>query len=197
MPWITFFATPPDLLDVVETLVFAAGGRVYESYSRFDEPAREFASRAALGEVADREALAGLQLGLWLPEVGPAPRVHRITLRPGAVAGHTHRFAVEGCSLLTLHCGGLRADVVEASSLGWWTEASARAKAAPELRADAVDWTRLSALGRRAQRLIRRDLARAMASGRPVLAGALREVQGGAAMRDPLAPAARFVLATV
>ena len=195
MPWLNFFATSTDLLVLLDRLVFADGGRVYEGYSRFDHDSREFANLAALAALAEREGLGGLQLGLSLPDVGAPPRVRRIELRAGAVPGHTFRYTVEGCSLLTLQCGRLHDGVLEASHLVWWTEASARAKAASEMRADAVDWKRLAAIGRRAQRLVRRDLACADAGGRAVLAGALEQARGGVTLHDSHAPAEQLRLA--
>jgi hypothetical protein len=195
MPWLTFFATSTDLLTLVDRLVFTEGGRVYEAYSRFDHEARELANIQALTALAGREGLGGLHLGLSLSDVGAPPRTRRIELRPGAVPGHTFRHTVEGCSLLTLQCGRLQDGVLDASHLVWWTEASARAKAAPEMRADAVDWKRLAAVGRRAQRLVRRDLACAEAGGRAVLAGALERVRGGVTLHDSHAPREQLIVA--
>ena len=195
MPWTTFFATGDDLLILLDRLVFSAGGQAYETYSRFDQAPREFTDSGALSMLAAQRELDGLQLSLLLPGIGAPPRARRIELRPGAVPGHSHRFTVLGCSLLTLQCGRIREGVLEASSLGWWTEASARAKAAPELRADAVDWKRLATVGRRAQRLVRREFACASAGGRPILAGALQVVRDGASLRDPHAPTEQLVAA--
>ena len=197
MPWTTFFATADDLLVLLDRLVFSAGGQAYETYSRFEQAPREFTDPTALSVLAAHGEFDGLQLSLSLPDVGAPPMVRRIELRPGAVPGHSHRFSVEGCGLLRLQCGRIRVDVLEASSLGWWSEASARAKAAPELRADSVDWKGLAAVGRRAQRLVRRELACTSAGGRPVLAGALQVVQGGASLRDPHAPTEQLVVAAV
>ena len=197
MPWLTFFATSADLLDLVDRLVFAEGGRVYEEYSRFDHESREFANLQELTVLAEREGegLGGLQLGLSLPGVGAPPRIRRIDLRAGAVPGHTFRYTVEGCSLLTLQCGRIHDGALDASHLVWWTEASARGKAAPELRADAVDWKRLAAVGRRAQSLVRRDLASGEAGGRAVLIGALEQARRGVTLHDSHAPTEQLSVA--
>jgi hypothetical protein len=194
MPSVTFFATRVDLLDVVRFAGDDCGCRVMEAYSRFDSELREFASAHALEDLEELGTSSELQLALWHPASGPAPRHRRVDLRPGAVPGRTHRYTVEGCSVLTLQCGGIRGDVLTASSLGWWTEAGARAKAAAELGAADVNWPALTSLARRIRYHITRRLAHGSARGRPVLTSALELARRGARLKDPHQPAADLTL---
>jgi hypothetical protein len=194
MPWVTFFAAREDLVDVLRFAVDDAGCRLIEAYSRFDREPREFESAEALAALPELGTDTELQLALWHPAAGPAPIRRRIELKPGAVPGHTHRYAVEGCALLTLQCGSVHGGVLTASSLGWWTEASARRKAAPSLGAERVDWTALSSLGRRLRYHLTRRLARGSAGGRPVLMEALGLARAGTRLRDPHQPSAELTL---
>lgn len=190
MPWVTFFASRDDLLSVVRFAVDDCGFRVIEAYSRFDSEPREFGSAAAVADLEELGTRDGPHLALWHSAAGPAPQHRRIELKPGAVPGHTHRYTVEGCSLVALQCGGVGGGILTASSLGWWTEAGARAKAAPGLGAADVNWPTLASLARRLRYHVTRRLACGSAGGRPVLAQALEIAQGGARLRDPHQPSA-------
>ena len=195
MPWVDFFAGRHDLLELLEFARAEAGCEILEGYSAFDSELRRFPDRASLESLHLLGAApTGPQLVLWSPLVGPAPRVRRITLAPGAVPGHGFRYTAEGCALVTLLCGGEAPDaVLHASHLGWWTEASARAKAAPELGAADVRWRELAALGRRIKAHVRRR-ATATAGGRPILPEARALVQRGLRLRDSTAPTAELVI---
>lgn len=194
MPWVTFFAAREDLLDVIRFAVDDAGCGLIEAYSQFDREPREFESTDAIAALPELGTDTGLQLALWHPAAGQAPIRRRIELKPGAVPGHTHRYTVEGCAVLTLQCRGVRGGVLTASSLSWWTEAGARAKAAPSLGADRVNWTALSSLGRRLRYHVTRRLARGSAGGRSVLAEALELARGGTRLRDPHQPSVELTL---
>src|SRR5262249_38970479 len=126
----------------------------------------------------------------WSPQVGALPIVRRIDFKSGAVPGHTHRFVLEGCGLISLQCGGVSKDFLHVTHLGWWTEASARAKADPRLGANRVDWQALAALGRRLRYHVDRRLAVGRAGRRAVLPGALVLSQSGLRLHDDRQPLA-------
>lgn len=191
MTWVTFFAGPNDLADLMRFVYTETDCRVYEAYSMPDQQRREFST---LDSVAPIFLTAAPQLVLWSPSVGAPPMVRRVDFTRGAVPGHTHRYVTEGCSLVTLVCGAAGQDVLNASRLGWWTEASARRKADPSLSPERVNWAELAALGRRFRSHIVREMRRARAGDLPVLAQALSLTLEGARLRDPSQPTAKLDL---
>lgn len=181
MTWVTFFAGRSDLTDLMRFVYDETDCRVFEAYSRPDQERRDFPDLASFASLMRDESVE--QLALWSPSVGAPPVVRRITFTPGAVPGHTHRFVTEGCSLIWLQCGSLNERVLKATRLGWWTEASARRKANPELTPELVKWPELAALGRRLKSHITRNLSRATAGKQPVLQEALALSKKGVQLR--------------
>jgi hypothetical protein len=193
MTWATFFAAREDLLQFFHFVYAQTDCRVYEAYSRPDSPRREFQDCVSLEAISELGA-PGLHLALWSPAVGPIPPVRRIDFKPGAVPGHTHRFVTEGCGLITLLAGGVREQALEASQLGWWTEASALRQALPELLPHKVDWPRYSRLARQLRNQIERRLKAATASRKPVLPRAAEYARQGYTLRDRTQPLVQFTL---
>lgn len=194
MPWISFFAGRDDLLALLH-FAAEASCRIFEVSPRFDQEPREFANAEAAAALPNLGVQPLLHLALWSPAVGPAPVTRRIELRPDAVPGHAYRITLEGCSLITLSCGGISDGMLVASALGWWTEAGARAKASPDLHADAVDWKQLASLGRRLRYHLTRRLSATVVERRPVLPAALAFARAGGVLRDPAAPTVEFRVA--
>ena len=195
MTWTTFFAARDDLVALLRFVYTDTDCRLCEAYSVPDHAIREFRtleSVAALPELGIWPG--GPHLSLWSPQVGASPAMRRIEFQPGAVPGHTHRFTLEGCALITLQCGGAGKDLLHATHLGWWTEASARAKANPSLGADRVDWSVLTALARRLRYHVERRLAVATAGRRAVLPHALALARAGLRLRDDRQPLADLVV---
>ena len=192
----TFFAARDDLVDVFRFVYTETDCRVFETYSRFDEKRREFPDLEAIASLRELGEGTGLQLGLWSPASGPKPVERRVDLNPGAVPGHTHRYVTEGCSIITLQCGGVRLDTLEATHMVWWTKASALKKAHPELGAHSVDWPVLGGLARRIRAHIDRRLSRARANRLPVLGHAADLARQGVRLRSSAQPAAHFPLDT-
>lgn len=194
MTWVTFFAGRRDLADLMRFVYGETDCRVFESYSEPDRERRDFPDLASFESLMRESSTSISQLALWSPSVGAPPIVTRITFNPGAVPGHTHRFVTEGCSLVSLQCGYLQAGVLRASRLGWWTEASARRKANPELTPELVRWSELAVLGRRLKSHITRHLSRATAGKRPVLEEACALAKQGIRLRDDTQPTADLVV---
>ena len=195
MPWVTFFGGRADLLDFLDFAYAEGGCQAFEAYSGFDRELRRFPAAASVAALQSLgTSPGGPHLALWAPAVSPSPAVRRITLKPGAVPGHSFRFTAEGAGLITLQCGGVAdGPRVVASQLGWWTEASARAKAAPALRAADVDWAQLAALGRKLRAYLRRH-ASGVAADRPVLPAAFALAEAGYPLHDPTAPTVRLTV---
>ena len=193
MTWATFFAARDDLLQFFRFVYAETDCCVYEAYSRPDEKRREFPDCDSLAALSEFGA-PGLHLALWSPSVGPEPRMRRIDFTPGAVPGHSHRFVTEGCSLITLLAGGVRDHSLEASQLGWWTEASALRKALPELQPEKVDWPKLTKLARQLRNQIERRLKATTASKKAVLPQAAEYARQGYILRDRRQPLVHFNL---
>ena len=197
MPWVTFFAGRDDLLALLRFAAVDAGCHILDAAPPFDCQPRQFPTVEAVAALPELGVHPLVHLALWSPELGPAPAARRIELRPDAVPDHVYRITLEGCCLITLHCRAILRGALEASSLGWWTEAAARSKAAPHLKAEAANWKALAALGRRLRYHITRRLAETTVDGRPVLPQALVFARGGGNLRDPHAPTHKFRVAGV
>ena len=191
MTWVTFFAGRGDLLELLRFVYDETDCQVREAYSAPDCESRIFPSLESVAKLSELGSWPeGPPLALWSPQVGALPVVRRIDFKPGAIPGHTHRFVVEGCSLVTLQCGGVGKGMLHVSHLGWWTEVSARAKANPKLGADRVDWRALASLGRRLRYQVERRLAVGIAGRRAVLRDALAISQSGLGLHDDRQPLA-------
>jgi hypothetical protein len=135
--------------------------RLYEAYSLFDSPLREFKSVAELADAfelgVDPEGQGFAQhLALWSPTVMPTPNIRHIALK---VPNHQYRFAAEGCGLFFLHLGGIHKGSLTASTLSYWSEAGARQRCMVTPGPDCVNWVAHKKLGgtlsRQAKRVAR------------------------------------------
>jgi hypothetical protein len=191
---LTFFALRDDLLSLLEFVFAETGARVFEAYSAFDRELREFESPDAI----DRAFRLGIDehgsgsepfLQLWWSGVCPQPRIERITLKPGAVPGHSFRHAVRGWGLAQLQCGGeysREEPTITASHFGHFSEAGARKKGYLESGPDApVDWAGLQRVSQRVQRRLRTQLAGGRVAGRgPVLRAAAAKARAGWKLKE-------------
>ncbi len=188
---ITFFALRDDLAGLLEFLLEKTEVRLFEAYSRFDQPLREFASVDAVEHAfrlgIDEDGTGATPfLQLWWPAVGPPPRIERIALQVGAVPGHTFRHAVHGWGLAQLQCGGAHGEVITKSHFGHFTQAGARKAGYTDDDSDGpIDWSALQRVSRRVQRELRTRLAGGRVRGRgPVLAAAAARVRAGASLKE-------------
>lgn len=188
---ITFFAVRDDLIALLEFLVTRTEARLFEAYSRFDEPLRTFDSALAVDAayplgVDEHGNGASPFLQLWWPAVCPAPRMERIELRPSPGEEHTFRHVARGWGLAQLQCGGCHGEIITKSHFGHFTEAGARRQGYLEAGPEApVNWVALQAISRRVQRHIRATLAAGRVRGRgPVLPAAAALVRAGAKLKE-------------
>ena len=145
--------------------------RVFETYSEPSKPLREFKDSAEavrlLGLGADPHGngyAAGLSV--WATSVMPRPERDSYIMTNGQ-----WRETVRGCGLFWLHLGGVHKNTVTDSSLGWFTEAGARAKCTVTPGADTVDWHNHADARKRLTSIVR-TLGVARAGKFPVLPSA-------------------------
>jgi hypothetical protein len=191
---LTFFALHDDLLSLLEFVFAETGARVFEAYSAFDRELREFDSPEAI----DRAFRLGVDehgtrsepfLQLWWSEVCPLPLIERITLKPGAVPGHSFRHSLGGWGLAQLLCGGEYSrgePTITASHFGHFSEAGARKRGYVDTDPDApVDWAALQRVSQRVQRRLRTQLAGGRVVGRgPVLRAAAARAREGWKLKE-------------
>jgi hypothetical protein len=170
-----FFATRPDFEQLFAFLFGETDFHVFESYSEFGKPIREFASFADLcatfdvGQDKHGNGTAAL-LQLSSPSVMPKPQIERIDLDPGKCDGFAFRFRMSGYGLVQLYLGGVHDRVITKSHYGHFSERGA----ARWGDVSHVNWSALSKLSGKVQRHIHRKLTVAKVPGRPVLAGAYK-----------------------
>jgi len=96
-------------LDEVLRSVFASGSPIVkQATSDFDQPIRVFPTVESLREYMQYTAVskqAFFSYSIYYPEGKGIVTERRIDLKPGAVPGHTHRFAPQGWGLIQLQCG--------------------------------------------------------------------------------------------
>ena len=189
MPWVRFFAARKDLLDFLAFAFAEPGLQVLEVDSEFDRELRRFSDLGALSALPalgldEQGGGFALQFALWTPAVMKFPRVRRIDLKPGAVAGHAFRFTIESAGLIVLQCGGRYDGILTTSKLGWFTEAGARKRAADALQPDAVNWTEHRRLTSRLRYHLTERVAVARVPSRVILAEALQLHRAGVVLKD-------------
>jgi len=168
---VTFFATTEDIVTFIERVFAKHSLTAYEDYSVPGAVLRSFSSA---GDTATLLRSSNARLGLWFPEAMSEPAIVRIDLKAGSF-----RWTVQGCGLFWLSVGILKPPKLTASYLSWFTEAGARTKCRVTPGPEAVSWPAHKRVGAFLTSLVRRTLAAATVSGRPVLAGALGEHRSG------------------
>jgi hypothetical protein len=139
--WTTFFGASDDFADLLDCILQLDGASLFEVYSRFGQQARSTSSSDdavqtfRLGEDPNGAGVAA-HCALWVPTVMPHPRRTRINLTSG-----TWRECIEGCGLFWLQAGGVHAQTITESRLGWFTEAGARQKCQVTPSVDDVNWS--------------------------------------------------------
>lgn len=168
---VTFFATPEDIVTFIERVFAKYRLTAYEDYS---VPGAVLRSSSSATETAALLRSTTAQIAMWFPEAMPEPSIVRIDLKAGSF-----RWAVQGCGLFWLSVGVMKPPKLTASHLSWFTEAGARSKCRVATGPDAISWLAHKRVATFLAGLVRRTLCAATVSGRPVLAGALRQHQSG------------------
>jgi hypothetical protein len=180
MPSLDFFAARTDLAALLMFLLENTDVRVFESYSDYGQPLKEFRS---FGELADAYEVGvdkcgrgdHILLQLWSPAVMDRLEIERIELNPQACEGQTFRYRIQGWGLIQLYLGGVYDRFITKSHFGHNSEKRAQAWG----HADGVNWEALTQLSNKVQYHIRSRLAVARVPGRPVLREAYALAQSG------------------
>lgn len=193
MPNAGFYATHRDAAAILDFALETMGCRVLDAYSEPDCELREYTASADVLAAYPEAAPPGaapraIHLALWRPDFGPEPSVRRIEFRPGAVAGHTHRYVAEGWGLVDLQISVVRAGRLSPSSLAANSEARALKWADTNTdRFEPVDvwhWPAIARALRQLQYHIGRRLAVGKRGSRPILHGAAAAVQAGITLAE-------------
>ncbi len=187
MASLDFFAATTDSIQILDFIFSQPGVTLFEMYSQHDQELREFSTTQGLldcYEIGMDEYGTGRHhtFQLWSPLVMPRPNPKRISLTPGAVKGHTFRYAVYGYGLMQLYLGGRYGDGITLSYFGHDTELRARISAdrdRDQAQMDQIDWREFNKLSGKIQRLLRKKLSPAQASSYLVLTEAHRMYQQG------------------
>jgi hypothetical protein len=198
VPTIGFFAAQADLMALVDWLLADEGLLACEAYSAPDSLLRHFRTRAdvaAAFDIGNDKMGTGtaIHLALWKPELLPAPRPERISLKPGMCSDATFRFKAAGNGLISLQLGGVNNRVVTQSHISQNSETRAESWGV----ADGVDWKSARKLWGRIEYRLRKRASVASASGSPVLAQAHSLVEQGYELKQGIRSPHVFAITTV
>jgi hypothetical protein len=173
-----------DHRSVLDYLFAETDVRVFESYSKLGAELCEFTNTNELAAAfplgTDRHGHgSAILLQLWSPSVMRTLDIVRLSLNPEACGGHTFRYCIEGGGLMQLYLGGICAEAVTPSHFGHQSETRAVNWDVDE----GVDWRALKTLSNRIQYRLRKKLAVARASRRPVLPQAYSLARSGYALK--------------
>ena len=195
MPSLDFFAARTDMSALLSFLFDSTDVRVFESYSEYEQPLKEFCSFEALAashEVGVDEHGKGraILLQLWSPSVMSRLDIQQITLDPSRCNGHTLRYNIDGWGLIQLYLGGVHNHVITKSHYGHNSEKRAQAWG----HAEDVNWEALAKLSSRIRYHISRRLAVAKVPGRPVLSEAYELARSGYELKEHAKSSERYEL---
>jgi hypothetical protein len=185
----TFYAARADEIDVLRFVFHETDCEVYESYSRFDDDLRRFASlddvcgALDVGKDRPRETRMIL-LDLWSPATGGKPTITRHELK---VKGASFRWEIGGWGLFRLQLGGSGDGIISSSWFAHNSEKRARRWSDTYTQLgppDAWDWKAVTNLGRRIIYHIRDRLAVAKLESAAVLPEADELRRGGWMLRQ-------------
>jgi hypothetical protein len=191
MPNCDFYATPEDHAELLAWLFAETGCRVFELYSDFGKPLREFESPQGVLSQFQRCYSTGAPwdtvcLQLFVVGAGPAFFPRRIDLNPKYCEGATFRFVAEGWGLIQLYLSDARIAPTESSHTNHNSKKRAEAWApTSDNPAGPAEWDfeRITSFSSRLNRQIKKRAVGKLGS-RPVLPGAMKVWQSGL----PLSP---------
>jgi hypothetical protein len=179
-----FFASEADKIALFSFLFSNTSLQIFDSYSPFGQPIRQYKSLAELTSTFDlaRGSQYEVSLRLWAPSFLGAVRFERIALKPEFCNGHTLRHCTCGWGLLNLHLGGEQNNTLHHSTISHLSEKGAIANEEPQLGSEkASAWNRLeiNQIGRQLTYFIHNKMAVDKMGSLGILPGAAeRERQG-------------------
>lgn len=179
MPNCDFYATPQDHACLLDWLFTDAACHVYEHYSDFERPLRQFHSAAEVLSQFQRSYPNGkpwdtVYLQLYVLGAGPDFTPTRIDLDPERCGGARFRHSASGWGLVQLHLAAPKGGHLGSSHTNHNSQKRAETWApvvGAEPGPDAWDFQRINAFSSRLNRQIRKQSAGKLGS-RPVLPGA-------------------------
>jgi hypothetical protein len=180
MPNCDFYAAGEDLRCVVEMVLAEPGCRLFESYSEFDRPLREFGSWSELAAAYPigtcRSRGDSVLLQVWPTMACADVTIDRQALNPRTCDGATWRERVVGWGMIQLYLGGVAPEGLVDSHTNHNSEQRALAfepfHAVQMAPVAAWDWKEVVRTSSRWNRRLRGPLAVARHGSRPVLAQA-------------------------
>ena len=156
------------------------GCRLFESYSEFEQPLREFGSwselAAAYAVGTCRRRGDTLLLQVWPTTACADVQIRRYAVKPNMCNGTTWREQLAGWGMIQLYLGGVASEGLVASHTNHNSEKRALAfepfAEAVKAPAAAWDWQEVIRISSRWNRRLRGPLAIARNGSRPVLAQA-------------------------
>jgi len=189
MPNCDFYAVPNDHQQLLDWLFREGTCRLFELYSDFEKPLREFCSVEEVMSLFSRAYSNGkmwdtLHLRLYVLDAGPSIVPRRVKLDPKACNGATFRYAAEGWGLVQLYLAAEGTDGLKNSHTSHFSlkRAGTWASTIPESQPIALwDFKRITAFSSRLNRQIKK-MSVATIGRRAVLSGALGLWEKGIAL---------------
>jgi hypothetical protein len=173
-----FFGTHADLLEVWRWLFETPSMKVFEAYSRPDQPNRQFGNwrdlHDALGE-------GDISLAAWPEHAGAPPTIEQIVFEPNTVRklGARGRTVLRSPAFITVAKNNDQMGCLASGSTSCWSEAGARQRSIyPQDVLDQVNWTELSRSFRRLEKQIRAASSHKLRSC-PIMPDAFRRLESG------------------
>lgn len=184
MPNCDFYALAPDLVGVLDFVFEQPGWELVELSSLPDQELRTFRSAPEVidGFASFHDVSRALHFQLYAATMGGRVASRRITFKPGAVPGATHRHTSEGWGLIQLYFGQLREGRLSNCHTNHSSERGARnwesTCAATMGPVDAWNWKEVTRISSRLNRFLQRT-AVAKLHSRPILPAAAQAQSRG------------------
>jgi hypothetical protein len=174
MPNCNFYATVDDHSGLLDWLFAEGTCEVHELSSRYEQPLRQFDSRAQVLALFD-ESPRCVHLQLRVLGASPPLEPQRVSLNPAHCDGATFRYAAEGWGLVQLYLGNAWRDTLQGSHTNHFTQKGAgkwEPVSPQDAGVEAWDFKRIASFSSRLNRQIRKRAAGKLGS-QLVLPGAL------------------------
>ena len=160
----TFFGTDNDHVEVYRWLLDFPGMKLFEDYSRPDQPCRWFSTWA---EVENSSELKLWNLAAWSEDIGARPRANRIDFNENTQRKFNERgrTVLQSPAIIKLGRNNDQNGYLANSSISCWTERGARQRSIyPNEFLDEVNWAKLRSTIGKVQRQIAKSAPAKMRS---------------------------------
>jgi hypothetical protein len=189
MPNCDFYAVEEDHKQLLDWLLDEGTCRVFELYSEFEKPLREFQTVGEILTQFCRTSRNGnrwetVHLQLYVVDASPPFIPRRVNLNPKACDGATYRYTAEGWGLVQLYLSEAGSDGLRNSHTNHNSQKRAESWAPVRTSMDSVgawDFKKITLFSSRLNRQIKK-LSVARIGSRPVLPGALELWDAGVSL---------------